>query len=779
MMTGQKSLTEKLNLFLTTAFLLVVAVLLMPSEGRSQEGRAPKGILVVYWYNKDFPGNAVTDQYFQSVLNSQPPGSIEYYAEYLESNRFPGEDQYETLRDFLRRKYANRSIDVIVANSDATVEFFRRYRNDLFPNTPIVFAAARLPSTEELESGPGMTGLVYHQSYKENVELLLKLHPDSQNVFVISGSLQHDRRFETAAREDLRDYEGKVSITYLTDLLPSELALTIKSIPQRSVILYVWQQGSDESGKLLESSDFMNVVVNSATVPIYGQASWHVGKGAVGGYVRSAESSAMREAEIAIRVANGERAQDIPVEKSPVLPLFDWRELKRWGISEDLLPAGSTIQFRPVTFWGQYKWYAIGVISIVLLQSGLIAGLILNRTVRKRVEKALRKSEEQYRSIFETSGVAIWEEDFSAVKGLIDELQAQGVTDLRSYLRNNPSVARRALELARICHINQQTLKLFGARTKSEFLSSLDRIYVPETEQVFVEKMIALVEGHQYLELETVLRTLQGERRHMFETITFPDKPGADDRVIVTVLDITERKEAGEALMNLSGQLIQAREEECARIARELHDDVSQNVALISLGLDQLSQHPPQSQQELREMAQEIFKQTRELSTGIHRMSHDLHPSKLDQLGLVTSLRSLCAELSRSYALRIEFKHEAVPPTLQKEISICLYRVVQESLNNVIKYSGAKDACVELRGNGRNIHMRIEDWGKGFEVESAKKGLGLLSMRERLRLVGGTVSIDSRISLGTKIDVSVPLAPLVASGEGVCVTTASQPQVTE
>ena len=254
----------------------------------------------------------------------------------------------------------------------------------------------------------------------------------------------------------------------------------------------------------------------------------------------------------------------------------------------------------------------------------------------------------------------------------------------------------------------------------------------------------------------------------MFTTITFPDKPDAYDLVLVTLLDITERKTAEEALMNLSGQLIQAREDERARIARELHDDVSQSMALISLGLDQLRRDPPESKAELREIAQGIMNQTKELSTEIHRMSHDLHPSKLDQLGLVTALRSLCKELSAGYGLRIDFTHADVPTTLQKEVSICLYRVVQEALNNIIKYSGAKEASVDLRCNGEDLLLRVEDLGKGFDVESAssKKGLGLLSMRERLRIVGGAVLIQSRILKGTRIDVSVPLSRNGAVREG-------------
>jgi PAS domain S-box-containing protein len=769
---------ESFSRVVTAVLFVAGAILFTPSEARSQQEKAPKRILVLYWYNKDFPGNAVTDQNIQSVLIAQPPGSIEYYSEYLETNRFPGEDQAKTLRDYLERKYAERPLDVIIAGADAPMEFFRKYRNELFANTPIVFTA-QSPPEQELKAWPGMTGIVNHQSYQENVDLALRLHSDTEKVFIVSGSVEHDKRYEIPARQDLQDYESRVKITYLTDLSLSGLTSIMRSLPKHSIVLYVWQQGRDDDGTLLETTDFFSAVSSSATVPIYGQASWHVGKGAVGGYVRSAESTAMRAAEIAVRIANGVPPQEIPVEKSPVVPMFDSRELKRWGIGEESLPAGSIIKFRNVSFLDQYKWYAIGVISVVLLQSMLIAGLVINRSVRKRTERALRESEEQYRGIFETTGVSIWEDDFTEVRRFIDKLVAQGVTDLRSYLNERPAVVEQALELVRICNVNEQTLKLFGARTKDELISSLPKILVPESKQLFMEMIIALHQGKQYLEAETVLCTLQGERRHMFTTITFPDKPAAYDLVLITLVDITERKTAEEALMNLSGQLIQAREDECARIARELHDDVSQNMALISLGLDQLSQDPPQSEAELREIAQEILTQTKELSTEIHRISHDLHPSKLDQLGLVTALRSLCKELSGGYGLKIEFTHRDMPITLQKEISICLYRIVQEALSNVIKYSDTKEAFVDLRCTGEDLLLRVEDLGKGFDVESphSKKGLGLLSMRERLRLVGGTVSIDSRILEGTRIDVSVPLDWNGAAGErhlqptGVVVTT--------
>src|SRR5262249_1815926 len=237
-----------------------------------------------------------------------------------------------------RRKYAQRPIDVVVADADAPLRFLLKYRNELFPQTPIVFYASKSPTAIELVTGPGMTGTVYIFSFKQTLDLALKLHPETEQVFIVSGTLEHDKTFEAMGREKLQGYESRGKITYLTDLSPHELIDKMKSLPQRSLILYVWQQVYNEQGKLLETRDVLALIANSAQVPIYGMASWQVGSGSVGGYLRFNDATATRLAEIALRIASGERAQDIPVETSTVVPMFDWRQLKRWGISEKNLP---------------------------------------------------------------------------------------------------------------------------------------------------------------------------------------------------------------------------------------------------------------------------------------------------------------------------------------------------------------------------------------------------------------------------------------------------------
>jgi PAS domain S-box-containing protein len=169
-------------------------------------------------------------------------------------------------------------------------------------------------------------------------------------------------------------------------------------------------------------------------------------------------------------------------------------------------------------------------------------------TERQRAEEALRESERRYRHIFQTVGVSIWEEDFSQLKAAIDDLKSQGVEDLRQYLAANPQFVHQAISMVKIVDVNDVTVKLFAAESKDELLVSLHKVFVPETQEIFVGEMIAIAEGRTSFEAETVLQTLKGERLTALFTITFPPPPARCDSVLVTVTDITERKRAEQVL---------------------------------------------------------------------------------------------------------------------------------------------------------------------------------------------------------------------------------------
>jgi PAS domain S-box-containing protein len=225
------------------------------------------------------------------------------------------------------------------------------------------------------------------------------------------------------------------------------------------------------------------------------------------------------------------------------------------------------------------------------------------------------------------------------------------------------------------------------------------------------------------------------------------------------MIDITERKQAEKELRDLGGRLINAQEEERSRIARELHDDLNQQMALLSIELEQLSQKLPPKQSSLRSQIHALWLRAQDISGEIHRLSYQLHPSKLDHLGLAAAVKSICVEMSEHQDLDVEFRQTGFPATLPNDVTLCVFRIAQESLRNVIRHSNATRAQVTLEKTETAVRLSVSDNGCGFdpEADSMKKGLGFISMRERLRLVGGEISIQSQPSQGTQIDVIVPL----------------------
>jgi signal transduction histidine kinase len=205
--------------------------------------------------------------------------------------------------------------------------------------------------------------------------------------------------------------------------------------------------------------------------------------------------------------------------------------------------------------------------------------------------------------------------------------------------------------------------------------------------------------------------------------------------------------------------LIEAQEGERTRIAMELHDDVGQRLSLLAVHLDGLKQSRPTSAAELGLQIEEVRKQIEDLVNDVQALSHQLHSPKLDYLGLAAAAASFCRELSDRHGMEIEFHSENISKELPKEISLCLFRVLQEALQNAIKHSGSRQFHASLTGGANEIELTVHDSGVGFEPEEAIKGcgLGLTSMKERLRAVDGELSINSQLQRGTTIHARVPL----------------------
>jgi signal transduction histidine kinase/DNA-binding response OmpR family regulator len=388
--------------------LLVWTVLASGSAGLAQQSTIPKRVLVLHWEDRENPANIRFDGYYQAALESVAPGGIEYFSEYLETNKFPGENQSQVLSDYLRQKYAHLRMDVVVAHSSPSLEFLFKRRKELFPDIPIVFATERTVAARVAKEADA-TGIVYANSYHDTVELALNLHPGTQRLFVISGNLSHDKAFESMAQDALEDYKDKVAITYFTDLPSEEMTRRLRDLPRQSLILYVWQQELNRQGKILGTQDVLARIVPEARAPIYGLSYANVGLGIVGGQVYTLEGNTTKLAALTWRVANGARAGDIPVENAPEVPMFDWRQLQRWGIQEDRLPRDSAIQFRERTVWQQYRWRIVAAIVAFVLQALLIGALLIERQRARRAQQRLKENEEHLEDLVQQRTVEMVE----------------------------------------------------------------------------------------------------------------------------------------------------------------------------------------------------------------------------------------------------------------------------------------------------------------------------------------------------------------------------------
>jgi len=236
------------------------------------------------------------------------------------------------------------------------------------------------------------------------------------------------------------------------------------------------------------------------------------------------------------------------------------------------------------------------------------------------------------------------------------------------------------------------------------------------------------------------------------------DSEGKMLRVIGMVSNITDLKRAEHALVEMTRKLIEAQEQERARIARELHDDICQRLALLAVELDQMQADRAEVSSAARRRIGELQKQMQEVSADAQALSHDLHPSKLEYLGVVAGVEAWCKEFAERQRIEIDFSTD-VTTVLPLDVGVSLFRVLQEALHNTVKHSGARRVIVELRETSNEIQLVVSDSGEGFDVETALggKGLGLSSMRERVRLVNGTISIESKPMTGTTIHVRVPV----------------------
>jgi PAS domain S-box-containing protein len=344
----------------------------------------------------------------------------------------------------------------------------------------------------------------------------------------------------------------------------------------------------------------------------------------------------------------------------------------------------------------------------------------------EQAAQVVRESEERFRLVSNTAPVMIW---------------MAGTDRLCTYL-------------------NQPWLEFTGRPLEAQLGNGwVEGIHSEDQKRTF-ETYSRAFDQRQSFAMEYRIRRRDGEYRWILDTGVPRFNPdGNFAGYIGSCLDITDRKLAEDALASVGRRLIEAQEEERAWIARELHDDIVQRIALVGVELERYDPQGADATTAIDDRVPQALQRLSDLGRDIQALSHRLHSSKLEYLGLVTAAQSFCRELSEQRKVRIAFKHSNMPAAVPKEFSLCLFRVLQEALQNAVKHSGAQDFAVELHGTQDGISLTVSDSGVGFDWQEAmsRKGLGLISMRERLRVVNGELSIQSAPGRGAIVVAHVRL----------------------
>jgi signal transduction histidine kinase len=561
-----------------------------------------KRVLLLFDEDRRLPGLSILEQAIRSTMSAELGDGIEYFTESMQASQFP-EEQYDlALRDYLLKKYASRKPDLIIGMMGPSVAFLRQHAGAFAPGVPIVFCGADARDLEGVTLPAQMTGLLVRRVFAPTLEAALKLQPDTKQVFAVGGTSEFDRHLQAIARREFEPFARRVSFTYLTDLPMKDLLAALSGVPPRSVIVYL-SLFRDGAGQAFVPHDAVSRISVAARAPVYVFVDQYLGLGPVGGYLYSLELHGKASAEVGLRVLRGESPANIPVrEVTDNQYMFDAKQLDRWQLDSKMLPAGSEIRFRDPGAWDRYRGYIIGGVALLVVQSGLIIGLLVHRARRRQAESEVRTS-------------------FARIR-----------------------------ELGR--------------------------------------------------------------------------------------------------------RLLTAQETERTRIARELHDDINQRLAILKLDLHQLSgmvQGPAGT------VAGEVMKYADDIATSVRNLSHQLYPANLRAVGLVTALEGLVGEFSH-HGPAVTFTHEHVPSSLPPDLALCVFRIVQEALQNALKHSQARAISVHVSGNSHRLAVTVVDDGVGFVVEAVgQRGLGLISMGERVEAMGGTFSVMSSPQRGTSIDVSMPV----------------------
>ena len=388
------------------SLLTVLCFLLILASSAGAQLRQTRRVLVINDLGiVSSPGFAEVDQAIFSALQNSPY-QIELYHESLQLIFFPDDASQRAFRESLIRKYSERKPDLIIAAGSASLKFIAESHEPFIRETPVIFCAVVGEIPNQLKSGLHFTGVLARLQPEETLKAALHLLPGTKRVVVVGGMGKFDEQWEAVAKHAFQKYESKLEFSYLTDLTMPVLLERLRHLPSNTIVFHTSISEDAAAQRFIDSAQSVPLVAAAANAPVFVMDDVDLRAGTVGGVLVNWPDDGRVAGEMAVRVLNGERPDDIPIEMSKNVYMFDWRALKRWDLKESNLPAGSIFLNREPNFWESYKRYVISTFIVLLAQVLAIFALLWQRAQRRKTESKLRESEEKFSKAFRRSPLA-------------------------------------------------------------------------------------------------------------------------------------------------------------------------------------------------------------------------------------------------------------------------------------------------------------------------------------------------------------------------------------
>lgn len=559
---------------------------------------APRHVLLIHSFGRDFaPYDAISSS-FRTELTRGASAPIVLFETALDAGRVVTPEEEAAFVDYLQARFAGQPPDVVVTIGPPAARLYLAHRDELFQATPLLIGALDERFVRSATLLPNDSAVASNIDIPRLFENIFQLLPDTTTVAVVLGASSQEQFWLKEAQRDSMAFSSRAKFLWFNDLTLEQMKEEVAKLPPHSAVLY-GQLIIDAAGVVHERQDALTALHAASNAPIFGLFEGELGKGVVGGPYSSQHSHGVNMAHEVNRNLLGQASESPRVQVQPFEPpVYDWRELRRWSIDSSRLPAGSEIRFRPPSLWEEHRGLIVFSITVMALQTALIAGLLWQRLRRRRAENEAR---------------------------------------------------------------------------------------------------------------------------------------------------------------DLGGRLITAHEDERRRLARDLHDDITQRLAALAIQVSTLEARSvdPAGLESVHSIRDRLI----ELSEDVHALSYRLHPTVIEDLGLVEALRSECDRVGRSDTLRVRFEAEGDAAGLPPDAAVGVFRVAQAALRNVVRHAKASEVLVSLARTPGRLVLSVRDDGIGFDTASKAHGgsLGIASMRERMRLLGGAIDIESAAGRGTNILAWLPL----------------------